>query len=216
VLGRDQAKASAKKFVEDKTFGMKNKKGAKGKKLVQMAQHQAQQKLYGGGNREMIENERRKRKEDAVKNSKEAMLLAAVTGSASAMDFSGKKKKKKKKKGAASKTGATAAEIAAQATTHDNLTKAQKRNLKGSKEGEGRRARRGDPLAEWRIDSDEEVIIEPTLEEKIDAERAEKAAAGYFTTVITADILATWSGKAKRSSVRRLLARAGSTICSQM
>tara|TARA_B110000208_G_C11747806_1_gene422363 strand:+ start:338 stop:1531 length:1194 start_codon:yes stop_codon:yes gene_type:complete len=186
--------------VEDKTFGMKNKKGAKGQKAVANAQHQAHQKVYGGGNREAIEAERRKRKTDKEKNSKEAILLGSLaTGMMKFGDA--KKKKKKKKKGAATKASSmTAAELAAESTTFGNLTKAQRRNLAGSKEGEGRRAKRSDPMAEWRIDSDEEVIVEPTIEEQIDEERAEKAAAGYFTTQITEAVLTLW--KVKRDKKR--------------
>lgn len=39
----------AKKMVEDKTFGMKNKKGGKAKKYMQMVKCQAAQRVGGTG-----------------------------------------------------------------------------------------------------------------------------------------------------------------------
>lgn len=42
-----KADQKSKKVVEDKTFGMKNKKGAKAQKFIQVVQKQAQNKFMG-------------------------------------------------------------------------------------------------------------------------------------------------------------------------
>ena len=74
------------KTVEDKTFGMKNKKGAKARKFIQQVEHQAKAKFMGGGrNRggragmsvEQQQSEAKKRKE-AIQ--REAVMMAQMLG----------------------------------------------------------------------------------------------------------------------------------------
>jgi hypothetical protein len=104
------AKRIVAKVVEDKTFGMKNKKGSKARKIIAEVENQAKAKIIGRSRGPVIpeaqmQAEAKARKE-AIK--REAVMMAQMLGISvedATAAFTGKKKKKKKPEGEKKKEG---------------------------------------------------------------------------------------------------------------
>jgi len=118
-VSKKKRAAGAKRIVDDKTFGLKNKKGNKNKKFIQQVQHQAAQSMNRGNNSKAslaglkgsqydakkLKLARAKEKHEMDKlfatvkeDPKKAAAKAKGKGKQGAFKAPKKKKKKKKKK----------------------------------------------------------------------------------------------------------------------
>lgn len=204
------------KTVEDKTFGMKNKKGGKARKLIREVENQARAKYMGqknsrrgggsGMNPQQQAAEAKKRKQ-AVRQ--EAVMMAQMLGISledAKAAFTGKKVKKKKKKESSGE-----AEVGA-----DGKKKKKKKGASGASETSAiksaqarrralRRQRKRAAGEEYEID--ESLYEEDTpIEEIIEEERKALLESGIQLTPITFENFMAWKSKKKQKKDEKAIA----------
>ena len=208
------AKRLVAKTVEDKTFGMKNKKGAKARKFIKEVENQAKAKFMGqrqargGGMSDMQQAAEAKKRKEAIK--KEAVMMAQMLGISvedATAAFTGKKvKKKKAKKPAAADEGADDGDETGSADGSKKKKKKKKGAVPASEQSAIqkaqarrralRRARKREAGEEYEID--ESLYEEDTpIEEIIEEERKALIESGTKLTPITFENFMEWKKKKK-------------------
>mgnify|MGYP000329902575 FL=1 len=190
------------KTVEDKTFGMKNKKGAKARKFIQHVEQQAKAKFMNQGRHRGMVNEQqqqaeKKKRKEAIK--KEAVLMAQMLGISvedATAAFTGKKVKKKKSK---TKDKSEEVEIGP-----DGKKKKKKAGVSESSAIQKAQARRRALRRQRKRAAGEEYEIDESLyeedtpiEEIIEEERKALIESGVKLTPITFENFQEWKKRKK-------------------
>jgi len=183
-----------KAMIEDRTFGMKNKKGKKQQKMIATIKNQINSRGSGKQNKggvRALESEAYEKKKAKKKKEKAAAQMAKLLGIAKdeAKILAGVKKKKKKKKKKATEGDALRATGNAEAGAVSDRQAARRRL---------RKQRKKQKLAD--IDLEDLMYEEETpIEEIIEQERKELIESGKPLTPVTLENFLEWKRKKKKT-----------------
>lgn len=189
---RKSEERAKKAMIEDRTFGMKNKKGKKQQKMIATIKNQVNSRGAGKQNKgiQALESEAYEKKKAKKKREKAASQMAKLLGIAKeeAAVLAGLKKKKKKKKKATDGDALRAGGNNEAGAVSDR--RAARRRL--------RKQRKKQKLAD--VDLEDLMYEEETpIEEIIEQERKELIESGKPLTPVTLENFLAWKKKKKKT-----------------